>query len=145
MVQGYRVSTDKSHLNFEVIYEFISESYWASGIPKHTLEKAISNSLCFGVYDSHDFQVGFARLITDKATFAYLADVFIVEMHRGKGLSKWLVERIVSHPDLQGLRRMVLATRDAHGLYAQYGFQPIENPEILMQIWHPDVYRKSEA
>ncbi|EOG7766878.1 GNAT family N-acetyltransferase, partial [Vibrio parahaemolyticus] len=74
-----------------------------------------------------------------------LADVFIVEMHRGKGLSKWLVERIVSHPDLQGLRRMVLATRDAHGLYAQYGFQPIENPEILMQIWHPDVYRKSEA
>ena len=145
MVQGYRISTDKKHLDFEVIYDFISGSYWASGIPKHTLEKAISNSFCFGVYDRHDCQVGFARLITDKATFAYLADVFIVENHRGKGLAKWLVESIVSHPDLQGLRRVVLATRDAHGLYAQYGFQPIENPEILMQIWHPDVYRESEA
>ncbi len=145
MVQGYRISTDKKYLDFEVIYDFISGSYWASGIPKHTLEKAISNSFCFGVYDSHDSQVGFARLITDKATFAYLADVFILENHRGKGLSKWLVESIVSHPDLQGLRRVVLATRDAHGLYAQYGFQPIENPEMLMQIWHPDVYFKSEA
>ncbi|EJL3952063.1 GNAT family N-acetyltransferase, partial [Vibrio parahaemolyticus] len=115
-MQGYRISTDKKHLDFEVIHDFISGSYWASGIPKHTLEKAISNSFCFGVYDSHDSQVGFARLITDKATFAYLADVFIVENHRGKGLSKWLVESIVSHPDLQGLRRVVLATRDAHGL-----------------------------
>ncbi|MGF1802312.1 GNAT family N-acetyltransferase [Vibrio gigantis] len=145
MVQGYRISTDKNHLDFDVIYGFISESYWASGIPKHILEKAISNSFCFGVYDGYDSQVGFARLITDKATFAYLADVFIVENHQGKGLSKWLVESIVSHADLQGLRRVVLATRDAHGLYAQYGFQPIENPEILMQIWHPDVYRESEV
>ncbi|MCG9552575.1 GNAT family N-acetyltransferase [Vibrio sp. Isolate31] len=142
-MQGYKISTDKSYLDLEVIYGFISESYWACGIPKHILEKAISNSFCFGVYDNHDSQVGFARLITDKATFAYLADVFVLENHRGRGLSKWLLENIVSHRDLQGLRRMVLATRDAHGLYAQYGFQPIENPEILMQIWHPDVYRES--
>lgn len=144
LVQGYKISTDKTDLDFEVIYGFISKSYWASGIPRQTLETAISNSFCFGVYDSHDYQIGFARLITDKATFAYLADVFIVESHRGKGLSKWLVESIVSHPELQGLRRMVLATRDAHGLYAQYGFQPIKNPEMFMQIWNPNVYHELE-
>jgi len=143
-VQGYIISTDKIDLDFEVIYGFISKSYWASEIPRQTLETAISNSFCFGVYDSHDYQIGFARLITDKATFAYLADVFIVESHRGKGLSKWLVESIVSHPELQGLRRMVLATRDAHGLYAQYGFQPIKNPEMFMQIWNPNVYHELE-
>ncbi|WP_462180090.1 GNAT family N-acetyltransferase [Pseudoalteromonas gelatinilytica] len=143
-MQGYKISTDKTDLDFEVIYGFISKSYWASGIPRHTLETAISNSFCFGVYDSHDYQIGFARLITDKATFAYLADVFIVESHRGKGLSKWLVESIVSHPELQGLRRMVLATRDAHGLYAQYGFLPIEYPEMFMQIWNPNVYHELE-
>ncbi|MBD55699.1 GNAT family N-acetyltransferase [uncultured Pseudoalteromonas sp.] len=143
-MQGYRISTDKTDLDFEVIYGFISKSYWASGIPKHTLEKAIANSFCFGVYDIQDSQIGFARLITDKATFAYLADVFIVESHRGKGLSKWLVESIVSHPELQGLRRMVLATRDAHGLYTQYGFLPIENPEMFMQIWNPNVYHDLE-
>ncbi|MFA0677846.1 GNAT family N-acetyltransferase, partial [Vibrio sp. 10N.222.51.A6] len=102
-------------------------------------------SFCFGVFESSGSQVGFARLITDKATFAYLADVFILESHRGIGLSKWLVKTVVEHPDLQGLRRMVLATRDAHGLYSQYGFKPIENPEILMQIWHPNIYNKSTA
>ena len=143
-MRGYRISTDKKYLDIEVIYGFILKSYWASGIPRQTLERAISNSFCFGVYDSHGSQIGFARLITDKATFAYLADVFIVESHRGKGLSKWLVESIVSHPELQGLRRMVLATRDAHGLYAQYGFQPIENPEMFMQIWNPNVYHELE-
>ncbi|SJL82884.1 GNAT family N-acetyltransferase [Vibrio palustris] len=144
-MQEYTISTDENHLDFDVIYGFLSESYWAAGIPKHTLAKAISNSFCFGVYDCHHSQVGFARLITDQATFAYLADVFIVENHRGKGLSKYLVESIVSHPELQGLRRMVLATRDAHGLYAQYGFQPIENPDVLMQIWHPDIYCESQV
>nr|WP_249319164.1 GNAT family N-acetyltransferase [Pseudoalteromonas sp. BDTF-M6] len=127
-------------MDFEVIYQFISQSYWAMGIPRATLRKAIDNSFCFGVFENGGIQVGFARLITDRATFAYLADVFVVEAHRGKGLSKWLVESIVSHPDLQGLRRMVLATRDAHSLYAQYGFKGIENPEILMQIWQPNIY-----
>ncbi|HCF7752742.1 acetyltransferase [Vibrio cholerae V51] len=144
-MQGFEISTDNNRLNFEVIYEFISQSYWAADIPKATLEKAISNSFCFGVYDSIGHQVGFARLITYKATFAYLADVFIIESQRGKGLSKRLVETIVTHPELQGLRRMVLATRDAHGLYAQYGFKPVENPEILMQIWQPNIYREPKA
>ncbi|HAS8111404.1 TPA: N-acetyltransferase [Vibrio vulnificus] len=145
VVQGFEISTDNNRLNFEVIYEFISHSYWSADIPKATLEKAISNSFCFGVYDPIGNQVGFARLITDKATFAYLADVFIIESQRGKGLSKRLVETIVTHPELQGLRRMVLATRDAHGLYAQYGFKPVENPEILMQIWQPNIYREPKA
>ncbi|MEF2524176.1 GNAT family N-acetyltransferase [Vibrio mimicus] len=145
VVQGFEISTDNNRLNFEVIYEFISHSYWAADTPKATLEKTISNSFCFGVYDPIGNQVGFARLITDKATFAYLADVFIIESQRGKGLSKRLVETIVTHPDLQGLRRMVLATRGAHGLYAQYGFKSVENPEILMQIWQPNIYREPKA
>ncbi|MFM2483513.1 GNAT family N-acetyltransferase [Celerinatantimonas yamalensis] len=144
-MKGYKISTNIDELDFEVIYRFISESYWAADIPRNTLKKAISNSLCFGIFDGSEAQVGFARLVTDRATFAYLADVFVIEAHRGQGLSKWLVEKIVAHPELQGLRRMVLATRDAHGLYAQYGFQPIENPEILMQIWQPNVYREQKA
>ena len=141
-MKGYKISTKQDDMNFEVIYQFISQSYWAAGIPRVTLIKAISNSLCFGFFKNDGKQVGFARLITDKATFAYLADVFIIEGQSGKGLSKWLLETIVSHPDLQGLRRIVLATRDVHGLYAQYGFKAIENPEILMQIWQPDIYRE---
>ncbi|WP_258406659.1 GNAT family N-acetyltransferase [Shewanella spartinae] len=140
----YSITTDKDAFDFDVIYGFISQSYWAMGIPKETMRRAIANSLCFGVFDKDNKQVGFARLITDSATFAYLADVFILPSHRGKGLSKYLMETIVAHPDLQGLRRIVLATRDAHGLYAQYGFQPIENPEILMQIWHPNVYQREQ-
>ncbi|GAD79186.1 GNAT family N-acetyltransferase [Vibrio ezurae] len=140
-MQGFRISTDNDELDFDVIYHFISESYWAKGVPKHTLLKALSNSFCFGLFDNSGAQVGFARLITDKATFAYLADVFVLESHRGQGLSKWLVQTILEHPDLQGLRRIMLATKDAHGLYCQYGFEAIVNPEMLMQIWHPDVYR----
>ncbi|CAH6803163.1 GNAT family N-acetyltransferase [Vibrio splendidus] len=144
-MKGFRISTNNDELDLNVIHQFVSTSYWAQGIPKSTLEKAVLNSFCFGMFESSGSQVGFARLITDKATFAYLADVFILESHRGIGLSKWLVKTIVEHPDLQGLRRMVLATRDAHGLYSQYGFKPIENPEILMQIWHPNIYNKSTA
>ncbi len=144
-MKGFRISTNNDELDLNVIHQFVSTSYWAQGIPKSTLEKAVLNSFCFGVFESSGSQVGFARLITDKATFAYLADVFILESHRGIGLSKWLVKTIVEHPDLQGLRRMVLATRDAHGLYSQYGFKPIENPEILMQIWHPNIYNKPTA
>ncbi|MBJ7537401.1 GNAT family N-acetyltransferase [Marinomonas sp. C1424] len=139
-MQGYKISTDHNDLDFEVIYSFISNSYWAKDIPRVTLQKALENSLCFGVYKDSGEQVGFARLITDRATFAYLADVFILDSYRGVGLSKWLMSHLVDHPDLQGLRRMMLATNDAHGLYAQYGFEAIKNPEILMQIWQPDVY-----
>ena len=145
VMQGYKVSTNNEGLDFEFIYKFISRSYWASEIPRETLKKAISNSFCFGVFTDTGVQVGFARLITDRATFAYLADVFIDDRHRGRGLSKLLVQTIVEHADVKGLRRMVLATRDAHGLYAQFGFRPVENPEILMQIWQPNVYRDQEA
>lgn len=146
-MKGFSISTDNNLIDFELVYSFISQSYWAKGIPVNTMRKAIDNAFCFGVYadptksKENLKQVGFARMITDKATFAYLADVFILEEFRGLGLSKFLVEHIVSHPDLQGLRRIMLATKDAHGLYKRYGFKEIEYPEMLMQIWKPDVYQ----
>ncbi|MDO6680115.1 GNAT family N-acetyltransferase [Shewanella sp. 4_MG-2023] len=142
--KGYVISTDQNKLDISVIHGFISQSYWAKGMPITVLTKAIEHSLCFGVFTDEDQQVGFARLITDRATFAYLADVFITDQHRGIGLSKLLIETVISHPDIQGLRRMMLATRDAHGLYAQYGFLPIDNPEILMQIWRPNIYQQAQ-
>jgi GNAT superfamily N-acetyltransferase len=118
----YLISTDPSLLEVDVIYNYLSgESYWAKNIPRDVVEKSIANSLCFGLYH-HNKQIGFARLITDKATFAYLADVFIISEYRGKGLSKWLIQVIHAHPELQGLRRWVLGTRDAHGLYEQFGW-----------------------
>ncbi|QSX36567.1 GNAT family N-acetyltransferase [Shewanella sedimentimangrovi] len=141
----FEISTDKSKLDFTVIHGFISNTYWANNIPEAVMARAIENSLCFGVYRDDGRQVGFARMITDKATFAYLADVFILEEFRGLGLSKRLMQAIVAHPDLQGLRRMVLATRDAHGLYAQFGFTAIENPEIFMHAWNPNVYRNNQV
>ncbi|EGT3625151.1 GNAT family N-acetyltransferase [Morganella morganii] len=130
----YRVSTEQSEMDFEVIHGFISNSYWAQGMPKALLRKALANSLCFGVFDKDKQQVAFGRLITDKATFAYLADVFVLESHRGLGLSKLMMASIMEHPELQGLRRIMLATRDAHGLYAQFGFNAVDTPETLMQI-----------
>ncbi|NVK25046.1 MAG: GNAT family N-acetyltransferase [Gammaproteobacteria bacterium] len=144
-MNGFKISTDKKLLDFDVIYNFISNSYWAKAIPVEVMQKAIKNSLCFGVFKQDNDgktteQVGFARVITDKATFAYLADVFILPAYQGLGLSKILVANIVAHPELQGLRRMMLATKDAHGLYQQYGFQPIDNPDLLMQIAKPDIY-----
>ncbi|MBQ4857519.1 GNAT family N-acetyltransferase [Pseudoalteromonas agarivorans] len=142
---NFTISTDKSKLNFNVIYNFIANSYWAKGIPKSVMQKAIDNSMCFGVYSAHNEQVGFARVVTDNATFAYLADVFIAPDLQGNGLSKLLVKTIVEHPDLQGLRRFLLATSDAHGLYAQYGFKPIDNPAILMQINPENVYDKNNS
>ncbi len=138
----FRVSSDPSKLDFSVIYSFISTSYWAQGIPRETLQKAIDNSLCFGVYTQDNQQVGFARLVTDKATFAYLADVFIDQAYRGKGLSKRLIEAVTMHPEVQGLRRIVLATRDAHGLYQQFGFSPVDAPALFMQIVRPNIYQK---
>lgn len=116
------ISTDPSLLDVDIIYNYLSgESYWAKNIPRDVVEKSIANSLCFGLYH-HNKQIGFARLITDKATFAYLADVFIVSEYRGNGLSKWLIQVIHAHPELQALRRWVLGTRDAHGLYEQFGW-----------------------
>ena len=139
---GFTISTDRSLLDLDVVHGFLSASYWSPGIPRETVARAISHSLCFGVYDPQGRQIGFARLISDLASFAYLADVFILEPHRGKGLSKWLLECITTHPDLQGLRRWMLATRDAQGLYAKFGFTPLHAPERFMQRWDPDVYTR---
>lgn len=138
---SYCISTDQSLLDIDVIYQFVSNSYWAKGIPGETLSKALAHSLCFGLYEQ-ETQIGFARVITDGATFAYLADVFIVEQHQGKGLSKWLMEVVMSHPQLQGLRRFMLATRDAHGLYEKFGFTAIAEPQILMQVHRPNIYQQ---
>lgn len=142
--EGFAITTETSFFNVEFIHAFLSKSYWAENIPLETVQRSIDNSLCFGVFHSGR-QIGFARVITDKATFAYLADVFIDEAYRGQGLSKWLMEVIMAHPDLQGLRRMMLATRDAHGLYAQFGFSELTFPERWMQIHKPDIYKNPEA
>jgi len=134
------ISTDKSLLNRPLIHKFLSErSYWATGIPLETMNRAIEHSLCFGVYRAGK-QVGFARVVTDCATFAWLADVFIVESERGQGVGKKLVSAILAHPQLQGLRRFMLGTRDAHGLYARYGFAPLEYVDRYMQIQDPNPY-----
>jgi GNAT superfamily N-acetyltransferase len=139
----YLISTDPAKLDLPLIHRYLSEeSYWAQNIPLEVVERSIRHSLCFGVYH-HDQQIGFARLVTDRATFAYLADVFILPAHRGKGVSKQLMTYIHAYPEVQGLRRWLLGTKDAHGLYAQFGWQPI--PEELvsrfMQVHQPDVYR----
>lgn len=142
----YLVTTDSSRLDVDVIYSYLSQSYWAAGIPRHIVEKSIDNSLCFGVFHQQA-QVGFARLVTDMATFAYLADVFILPEYRGKGLSKWLMEVIHSHPELQTLRRWMLATRDAHGLYSQFGWVTLteDSAKTIMLIPNPEVYKRMNA
>lgn len=137
----FTVSTDKEKFNIDMIHSFLTNSYWAEGISREIIRRSIEGSLCFGVFEN-DRQVGFARMITDKATFAYLADVFIIKEYRGLGLSKWLMEVIMSHPGLQGLRRMMLATKDAHELYKKFGFTSLTNADRWMQIHHPDVYKK---
>jgi N-acetylglutamate synthase-like GNAT family acetyltransferase len=137
----YTISTDKTTLSLEYIHQYLSgQSYWAKGIPLHTVKRSIEGSMCFGVYKGAQM-VGFARVITDNATFGYLADVFIDETCRGQGLSKWLMEVILAHPDLQGLRRFMLATRDAHGLYRQFNFKELANPEYMLAIVNQDVYK----
>ena len=136
----YVVSTDPRRLDVDAIHAFLARAYWSSGIPRGTVERAIAHSLCFGLYHGAA-QVGLARVVTDKATFAYLADVYVLEEHRGRGLSKRLMDAVVAHEDLQGLRRFMLATRDAHGLYRQFGFTELAMPSRLMEILKPDVYR----
>ena len=127
-------------MDIDVIHSFLTRSYWAEGISKEIVRRSIEGALCFGVFEN-DKQIGFARMITDRATFAYLADVFIIEEFRGLGLSKWLMEVIMSYPDLQGLRRMMLATRDAHELYKKFGFTLLNNVDRWMHIHNPDVYK----
>src|SRR5262249_32543617 len=141
--EQFKISTDPSTFDFDLVHSFLTNSYWSPGVPRETLARAIENSLCFAVFDKGQ-QVGFARVITDRATFACLADVFSRESHRGRGLSKWLMECITAHPELQGLRRWSLVTRDAHGLYERFGFTPLRAPERWMERHDPDVYKSRE-
>ena len=136
----YVISTDKNRLDLAVVHGYLSTSYWATGVPLEIVKKSIEHSLNFGVYWGEQ-QVGFARIITDNTTFAYIGDVFILEEFRGRGLSKWLMEVIADHPELQGLRRWLLLTRDAHGLYEKTGFVRSKTPERLMEKHFADVYK----
>ena len=132
----YLISTDPERLELDVIHRFLSEeSYWAPGVTREVVERSIENSICFGLYAASG-QVGFARVITDRAAFAYLADVFVLPDHRSRGLGKWLVETVLSYPDLQNLRRFFLGTADAHSLYERYGFRPID-PARMMELRGP--------
>jgi GNAT superfamily N-acetyltransferase len=152
----FLISTDRSRLDLDVVHGFLTHCYWAKGIPREVVARSIENSLCFGIYDERDgksprlakdarhgapgAQVGFARVISDFATYAYIADVFVLESHRGCGLGKALMECMVQHPALQGLRRWNLSTLDAHGLYSQFGFTPPKWPERYMEILRPNLY-----
>lgn len=139
--EGFLISTDPAAVDVDVVHRFLSEeSYWARGIPYDVVARSVEHSLVFGVYDEGGAQVGFARAITDRATTAYVADVFVLPEHRGRGLGVWLIGCMRAHPDLQGLRVWRLATADAHGLYEKHGFRPLAHPERLMEIIDPDVF-----
>jgi GNAT superfamily N-acetyltransferase len=135
----YWITTDNRKLDLDAIHAYLSRSFWAEGIPKATVARAIENSLCFGLFDGSQ-QVGFARVVTDRATYAYLCDVYVLETHHGRGLGKWLIDTVMAHPDLQGLRRFQLVTRDAHGLYSRHGFAAPEHPERHMEIFRHGMY-----
>jgi GNAT superfamily N-acetyltransferase len=136
-----RVSTDKELLDLDMIHEFLSvDSYWAKGIAQSVMRKAIASSLCFGLFRG-DMQVGFARVITDYATFGYLCDVFVLEQYRGQGLGRVLMEHVMSHPALSTLRRIVLVTGDSHFLYAKVGFRGLAKPESYMELHRADIYK----
>jgi GNAT superfamily N-acetyltransferase len=142
LISGYKVSSNLVDMDLSTIHSYITRSYWAKDIPLNIMEKAINNSLCFGVFTDSGKQVAFARMVTDTATFAYLADVFVLEEHRGKGLSKWLIKIILEHPSLQGLRRIALATSDAHQLYEKFGFKALSSPESFMELHQPNAYKQ---
>ena len=136
---GFTISTDPARLDQDAIYAFLSTSYWARGIPRDVMERSIAHALPFGIYEG-ERQVGFARVVTDRATVGYLGDVFVLEPWRGRGLSQWLVECVLAHPELQGFRRWFLLTRDAHGLYEKYGFTPLASPDRWMEKHAKDPY-----
>lgn len=137
-----RITNELDEMDIALIHNFLTHSYWSDGIPKTILYKALQHSICFAVLD-HEKTIGFARMVTDRATFGYLADVFVIEKFRGRGVSKLLMEAVVAHPQLQGLRRMMLATSDAHGLYEQYGYEKISDSSMLMQDYKPGIYTRS--
>jgi GNAT superfamily N-acetyltransferase len=136
----FLITTDKSRLDLNAIHGYLVRSYWAEGIPRETVERAVHGSLCFGVFHG-ERQIGFARIISDFATYAYLADVYVLEEFQGQGVGKWMMECVRKHPNLQGLRRWGLSTRDAHGLYRQYGFKELAFPDRMMEILHLDIYK----
>jgi len=136
----FLISTGRERLHLDVVHGFLTNCYWAQGIPREVVARSIEHSLCFGIYDGNGAQVGFARVVSDFATVAYLGDVFVLESHRGRGLSKWLMECVVQHPALQNLRRWILTTRDAHELYSQFGFTTVKAPERYMELHRPNVY-----
>ena len=141
MVTGYEISTDRTRLDIDAIHAYLTRSYWSPGIPREIVERAAANSLCFGLFEAASgAQVGFTRVVTDYATFAYLCDVYVLEEHRGRGLSKWMMSECLAHPALTGARRAMLATRDAHGLYRQFGFSDVVRNTNLMEIVRPDIY-----
>ena len=134
------ISTDPARQDVAAIHAFLTRAYWCENIPRETVERAVRQSLCFGLFDKVT-QVGLARVVTDYATFAYLCDVYVLESHRGQGLGKWLIECVMAHPQLQGLRRFSLVTRNAHKFYEPFGFQPLAKPEGHMERYKPDVYK----
>ena len=135
----YRITDDPNAVDLDVVHRFLTASYWSPGVPKQVVARGVAHSLPFSILLG-ERQVGFARAVTDRATFAYLADVFVVEDQRGQGLGAWLVETVLAHPELQGLRRWLLATRDAHALYLKFGFTAISDVSRLMTRHDPDVY-----
>ena len=128
---GYVISTERERLDLDLVHGFLSTAYWSPNVPQEVVERSIEHSLPFGLYDASGAQIGFARALTDRAAFAYLADVFVLEQHRGHGLGLWLVETVLSHPDLRGLRRILLGTEDAHDLYARFGFEPADCSRLM--------------
>lgn len=138
----YNIAIGSASMDSKSIHAYLTTAYWSKGITQNAVHCAIENSLCFGVFLKAE-QVGFARVITDYATFAYLADVYILSEHREQGLSKVLMKTVFDHPKLQGLRRMILATRDAHGLYRKFGFTALTDSSLFMERWDPDVYKNN--
>lgn len=139
--EEFTITTDPSRIDRAAAHAFLTGSYWAAGVPREIVDRSIDHSIAFALFDGHR-QIGFARAISDRATFAYLADVYVLDEYRGRGLGLWLVQTVMAHPDLQGLRRWTLATRDAHGLYEKVGFRVIEKPERFMEILDAEVYRR---
>jgi len=141
-VGSYTISDDSARLNLRAIHAYLTRAYWSPGIPFEIVERAVRYSLCIGAYDAAGAQVGLVRLVSDYATFCYVGDVYVLEDHRGQGLSKAMLAMATEHPKLQGLRRWSLATADAHGLYRQFGFSPVAQPERHMERLDPDIYRR---
>jgi GNAT superfamily N-acetyltransferase len=136
----FLVSTDPARLNLDAVYAYLSRAYWCEGIPRQTVERALRQSLCFSLLEG-ERQIGLVRVITDYTTFAYLCDVYVLESHQGRGLGTWMMQCVVEHPELQGLRRWHLTTRDAHALYHKVGFVPLSKPERHMEVFTPDIYK----